>query len=327
MYEGQVVGGPYEFGENPPVELMGWAGPAWANWAWNQLATATYEDRQGVQRPHFVTLQDLLASVPQGVESLPFIWEFEKQLNSGRCLPTLKQLIGDCVSFGATQAAWRQQVFLRAWLGYEINVRQPYPPWIYGTSRVQIGGGQLGNSDGSLGSWAVAAMQKYGVLWADDQGVPPYSGSVAKQWGKRPGPPQELFPLASDNLLVRVAPVTNVNDLRTMLKAKHPCTVASNRGFKMQPINRGGYHVFVPSGNWAHQMCWLDWCDENGGMAYRLNSWGEDAHGQPLNGEPAGGAWNLATDIEQEFKTQRDMEVFALQMIVGDPGKSDWSVG
>jgi hypothetical protein len=33
--------------------------------------------------------------------------------------------------------------------------------------------------------------------------------------------------------------------------------------------------------------------DESGDL-YGLNSWGPDAHGQPLNGEPAGGGWMRA---------------------------------
>lgn len=59
-------------------------------------------------------------------------------------------------------------------------------------------------------------------------------------------------------------------------------TVASNRGYKMQPVKDRGRWWMVPSGTWMHQMCYLAIDDDPsrpGG--YQLNSWSKTAHLPP----------------------------------------------
>ena len=107
------------------------------------------------------------------------IWELCKKVLGHDLLPG-KQETGDCVSWGIKQAGERRQVIEIA-AGQEERFRPWFAPWIYAVSRNQIGGGLSG--DGSLGIWGAKAIAKYGVLFADDEGVPPYSGRIADSWG------------------------------------------------------------------------------------------------------------------------------------------------
>jgi hypothetical protein len=246
----------------------------------------------------------------------PFVWDFAKKINNGEHLPTYYQQVGDCVSMGAAHAG----NYLSAYQIYRERLQQElklwYPPYIYGTSRVQVGGGRI-RGDGSTGAWAAVAMKKYGVLFSDDPDVPAYSGSIARDWG-RAGPPDRYLQLASSRIVHTAARLTSVDQLREALLNYHIVTIASGRGFNMDPVEYRGFHVFKPSGSWAHQMTFIGWRDEPFAGAYRLNSWGAKAHGEPMNGEPPGGAWNLASDIEQEL-SRYDVELYALSVFDGFP--------
>jgi len=250
------------------------------------------------------------------------VWELAKKV-LGQEYVAGRQEIGDCVSWGMKQAGEIRSIIEIA-AGQEERFRKWFAPWIYATSRNQIGGGLSG--DGSLGSWAAAAVAKYGILFEDDPDVPPYSGSIARRWGSRSNVGRrpeyaKFFDLAADNPCVCVE-ITSVDEAVKMIRDyRRPLTIASLRGFRMEPRNYKGYHVFVPSGSWAHQMCFVEYNPDLPAL-YRLNSWGPEAHGRPFNGEIAGGAWNLLDDIEAEFK-RMDVECFALVEFEGEPSGPD----
>ncbi|MGB9619155.1 MAG: hypothetical protein ACPL7K_01930, partial [Armatimonadota bacterium] len=236
-----------------------------------------------------------------------------------------RQEIGDCVSWGMKQAGKRRSVIEIA-SGQEERFREWFAPWIYATSRNQIGGGKI-VGDGSLGVWAAEAVAKYGVLFVDDPQVPPYSGGLARLWGSSRNAGsnpvyKDFFPVAAKRPCFSVEVKTVDEAVRMIRDFRRPLTIASMRGFQMQPRNYKGYHVFTPSGTWAHQMCFIEYNAELPAL-YRLNSWGPDAHGTPLRGETPGGAWNLLDDIEREFKTM-DVECYALVEFEGDPSGPDW---
>lgn len=313
MSNGDTIGGPFAFGDHPPrgdngSELFGWLGP--------DVAEPEFERLAGQFIP-FGLVGDVLTAPG------PPIWDFAKRVNGGRHIECYKQEIGDCVGNGAAGAVDYMEAYEIGWKGEEEEYHRAYAPFIYGTSRVQIGGGRI-PGDGSTGAWAAAAMVKYGILFSDDAGVPPYSGSVSKKWGDPPGPPSEFMRLAKDNLVKSAARLRSIDEVRQALSNYYPVTIASSRGFAMKPVVKDGYHVFKPQGTWMHQMCLLGWMDEPFAAAYRMNSWGENPHGKPLNGEPPGGAWNLASDLEQEIKT-RDVELYALSLFNGFPGGANWA--
>lgn len=214
------------------------------------------------------------------------LWDYSRKV-LGKDTPNYAQQVGDCVSFGMKNACNYVQ-FLPILGGEFHEYHETFPPYFYGISRVQIGGTRLGLMDGSLGVWAAKGVMQYGVLRADEQGVPQYSGSLARSWGRGSGPPTSFIDLGKKHLVKSTALVTTVEQAMEAIKNGYPVTIASNWGFKMAASSDG---YFAPQGSWGHQMC-LTACSsgEDGKDAYfgMLNSWGEDAHGQIIdfhNGE------------------------------------------
>lgn len=299
------IKGPFEFDEEPPKHLMGWR-PDLAPVALKACQPHfSHYDCEDNQRPP--------APTP--------IWELTKRINNGRHLPTFRQETGDCVGAGLAQAGARLQVAEIATLYQEELLKLWNTAFIYGISRVQIGGGRI-PGPGSTGAWGAAAVKQYGVLFDSDVGVPPYSGHLSDRWGDRPGPPEEFQAIAADNLVRTIAPLVSIEDLRDALCNYHPITVASMQGFRMKPIERDGFHVFVPEGTWTHQMALIAWMDEPFPAAYRLNSWGPNAHGTPLNEEPPGGAWCTADVLEHELSNPQH-EFFTYSKFDGFPSAAD----
>lgn len=183
------------------------------------------------------------------------------------------QLIGDCVSWGMKHAV----EYLAC---CDILMRKDaeefhhiFAPYIYGVSRVQIGGGRL-SGDGSLGSWAAAGVMKYGVIFANKNETPVYSKEVAKKWGAN-GPPSSYLAIGKNYLVQSAAKVKSWDQLIAGLANGYSCTVASNQGFTMKP-DKDGFHQ--ADGQWMHQMCIYDYCLDPDPHVLIANSWG-DVHG------------------------------------------------
>ena len=287
-----------------PFELMGWLGP--------EVAEPEFERLQD----EFIPFEIIGADGPTPAREQPFVWDFAKRINGGQHLPTYHQQVGDCVSMGAAQSGNYLTTYEMYRERKQEEMKLWYPPFIYGTSRVQVGGSRI-HGDGSTGAWAAVAMSKYGILFTDDEGVPAYSGDVAREWG-RSGPPQQFLTKASTRIVHSAARLNSVAEIREALLNYHMVTIASGRGFQMQPVDYRGFKVFKPSGGWGHQMALIGWRDTPFAGAYRLNSWGSGAHGAPAHDEPPGGAWNLADDLEHELK-QYKVELYALSIFDGFP--------
>jgi hypothetical protein len=186
------------------------------------------------------------------------------------------QQVGDCVSFGMKNAIEYLQCCEILINGEREKFHNIFPPYLYGTGRVQIGGGRI-NGDGSLGSWMAAAVIKYGAIASKDPNVPGYSGNVARKWGAPPGPPTEFLNIGKLHLIKSAAQVTSWDQLVAAICNGYPCTVASDQGFNME-ASSDGFHA--ARGSWAHQMCIIGIDNEHPDpYAIILNSWG-DAHGR-----------------------------------------------
>ena len=189
------------------------------------------------------------------------------------------QEIGDCVSFGAKNAGEYvtcTQILLQ---GLREKFRSIFPPYYYGTGRTYEGRGQIPDrSDGSMGSWMAAAVQKYGTLFSDEPNVPNYSGSIAKSWGNRNSRDDlDLWLPKAKNFLIKSASlISSWDDLVAAIKNGYPCTTASDIGYNME-VSRDGFHRQTTS--WSHQMCFIG-VDDNDKDPYAiiLNNWG-DVHG------------------------------------------------
>jgi hypothetical protein len=123
------------------------------------------------------------------------------------------------------------------------------------------------------------AVVKYGVLAADENGVPKYSGDVAKQFGNRGGKAylDKYLPIAKEHPVKSAALVSSWDALVDAICNGYPCTVASMQGFEME-ASSDGFHR--PRGEWAHQMSFIGVDDDyRDPYAIILNNWG-DAHGR-----------------------------------------------
>lgn len=182
--------------------------------------------------------------------------------------------VHNCVSFGMKNAVDYVQCLPIA-NGTRSEYHDTFPPYYYGISRVQIGGGGgFFSGDGSVGAWAAAGVVKYGVLRRDFEGVPAYSGSVAKSWG-RSGPPQQFIAEGSKHLIKSAAQVKSADEAAAAIKNGYPVTIASNFGFTMSAGSDGFYRH---STRWDHQMCLTAVDTGEGGFPKwfgLLNSWAD----------------------------------------------------
>ncbi len=288
---------------------FGWAGPEAARRAW---------DAFGANFPTFRIVGDAESS--QGKRAC--LWDAMQKV-TGSFLPNLRQEIGDCVSWGARNAVDHTAACEIA-AGEREQFHPSFPPYFYGISRVQIGGGRLGNSDGSLGIWAAEGVRRFGVLASDTESCPNYSGNVAQKWGSQ-GPPKNFIEIATPHVIKTTARIRNYADLRDALINGYACTVASMRGYAMQLKDTDGKSWFVGSDTWPHQMAFLG-VDDNPKQpaVYRMNSWGPTAHGPQLDGPPGGG-WCHAENVDRELRDD-GVECFAFSGFEGFPArKIDWT--
>lgn len=256
----------------------------------------------------------------------PFTWDMERKLYAtGRLpfelIPTHTQDTGNCVAAGLAGTGMKLQVLEIALGGEEEKFRMWDVPWIYAISRNQIGGGMVGA--GSTGVWGARAVNEYGVLFAEDAGVPPYAGR-SDDWGRRSNVRnpvyQPYFDVAADNK-VEIVRATSVDEMADLMDAGYMLTIASFQGFRVETYK--GLHTYRPSGSWAHQMHITDMRRDPELMFYRMNQWGPD-HTKPLNGETPGGAWNLASDLDKELQ-DGNVEVYGYCTFAGEPGEPDYN--
>ena len=245
------------------------------------------------------------------------LWNAVRKANGGVDLANIRQQIGDCVSWGWSRAISYLDAVRLARNGGEF--RRAYPPYIYGISRVQIGGGRL-SGDGSLGAWAAAGVQRYGVVAEGTEGVPAYSGSVAREWGRN-GPPTELIRRAKHSLVGSAALVKTAGEMRDAICNGYTVPICSGFGTKTIVV-RDGRRVAKWDDSWAHCMVLTAYdggtSAPNGPYFYCENSWGPGAHPEPLNGEPRGGFWIHWDDV-QRIAGQGDS--YAVSQFAGFPAR------
>lgn len=236
----------------------------------------------------------------------------------GRHIPNYAQETGDCVSFGAKNAISYVLVTQMKTGPPGIEYHENFPPYIYGISRVQIGGGRLGGGAGSVGAWAAKGVMEYGVLRSDEAGVA-YSGRLADQWGRGKGPPKEVIEKAKQFLVKTTSPIRSAAEARDALCNGYPVTIASDWGStNMREVD--GRIVAKRNTNWPHQMCLIAYDGATGSEPYFyvINSWGENAHPKPLQGEPPGGFWIRSSDVDY---ITRQGDSFAFSNFDGFPAR------
>lgn len=175
--------------------------------------------------------------------------------------PVVRQGIGDCVSFGygkAIMVTAACDISIRKeaeqWMKREISTE-----WIYGTSRVLVGKGRLGNSDGSVGSWAAKAVREHGTLLRKEYragrktyDLSQYDPSRAKDWGFRGLPANHLEPTADEHpVSAKPSMVASAKEASDALFNGYAISVCSDQGFDDER-DRDGFAK--ARGTWYHCM-------------------------------------------------------------------------
>lgn len=245
-------------------------------------------------------------------------------------VPLRVQDIGDCVSMSyalcADVLACVEIVLKKEKEEYkEEAATEP----IYGGSRVEIGGGQLGNDDGSVGAWAAKWVQEYGILSrriyknGKEYDLRKYSGDRAKEWGYQ-GVPDILEPIARKHPVRTYSLVTTYEGARDSIANGYPIPVCSNQGFEGK---RGGETIrdadgfAAPRGSWGHAMSFIGMDDEfkRPGLLC-CNSWPVSWISGPKRHEQPEGSFWVDADVADRMLRQNDS--FALSGFEGYPAQT-----
>jgi len=210
------------------------------------------------------------------------LWQMYRRVTG--CDPdTSPQPTGDCVAASARDTL----EFLQACEiddGERETYRDLFAPYHYATGRVLIGKNRLRGGAGSIGGWQAAAIEQYGCLEMS-QNVPAYNKRNVDAWGDDRAAEGQSFrdyiEHASARVVKATARVTTLSEVFDAIANKYPCTIASNRGYKMRP-DRDGYHR--PAGRWSHQMSIVGYSIAHDWVAIK-NQWGAGAHGTLIDNE------------------------------------------
>lgn len=278
---------------NPPSPvLMGWAGQEVAAQALRELRPQVF-----AYSPH-----EWQAIAAKRV----ILWPQWRATNKGQDPPNFPQPVGDCVSrgwsHGLEAALATRAVLTGQWPDEFVRV---YPPYIYGISRAQIGGGGIGG-DGSVGAWAAKGVEKYGVLaWTSD--CPKYEANNIRAWG-RSGPPSWAIERAR-KYPAEVRFVTDFESACVAISQGWAVPVCSNVGYG-KIVEANGRIEGRESGSWAHCMVFLGFDSRPGFEAlYCYNSWGPNAHARAeryatLDAAPPGGFWVPMASVNRMLRQQ-----------------------
>lgn len=215
------------------------------------------------------------------------LWRAEERL-FGSIQPSWNQgRVGTCVSFGWGRGCDDIIVTMAAeglidWPGFHVATEP-----IYAGSRVEVGRGVLGSSDGSNGSWAAEWVLRWGNLlrtkYLDRYDLSVYSEQRSREWGVR-GCPDDLEPIAKVYPCASVVMVKTFEQAWKLLGNRHPIPVCSNVGFQ-SPLTEG---FCEPSGTWGHCMLGRGRVIARRGRSRELtkavpiqNSWGDYMKGDP----------------------------------------------
>lgn len=252
----------------------------------------------GMPRPTFGSAAPLLKG--SGDDATVLLYKAFKEVNGGKYIPYVAQGTGDCVSMGTAHGIDLLSA-VEITIGKEPEeFKQTATEVVYAMSRVDIGGGQLGRSAGSVGAWAAKAVSTLGTVSRDVVG--PYSAQRADDWGYR-GVPAEIKAKAKDYKVRTVSLVSSWEEAADSIANGYPIPVCSNRGFT---LTRDAQGFCRPSGRWDH--CMLI-CGIRGGSrpgACIMQSWGMDSPSGPLDlDQPPNSFWADA-EVVAAMLAQRD---------------------
>lgn len=291
---------------------------------WVPPEERTYEVAK--RHDELLTVASVFSSVAapltdSGAGKVVLLWKaWEKA--TGRKFVPLEQVIGECVSFAFARSVDIVSAVEIALKGEaEKYLADCATEWIYGASRVIQGGGRLRNSDGSLGSWAQAAVKENGTLIRKDYGngvdLTRHSGERAKDWGFR-GLPFEMEVVADQHPIQDTALVKSYEEARDSIANGYPVAVCSGVGFTMQRDSEG---FCKRKGSWAHSMAFIGVDDSHNrpGLLCQ-NSWGDYVQGGKRHDQPDGSFW---VDADTADAMLKQADSYALSNFKGYPKQVD----
>lgn len=232
----------------------------------------------------------------------------------GKHLDNIPQQIGDCVSWAYSHAC-EYLICVEMKTGPPGNeFHRLFPPYIYGTSRHQIGKDKV-RGDGSCMAWAVQAGNQYGILRSDAEGVPPYSGEIAREWGKQ-GPPKDLIEATKMYSVGSSSQVKSAIEVRDAICNGYPVPFGAGGIGWDRVVVKYNRLVGIRSGSWSHAQCVIAYDGSGQEPLYCiLNSWGPRAGGKsPVDGSPPGSYWINQRDMDYVAKQG---DAFAISNFVG----------
>lgn len=244
----------------------------------SKLTNKTYEIQLS-EMPRFY-----IANQTRGTDNaVASLFEAEKKL-TGDFIAFLLQKTGSCVGNGYWNAVMRTMANEIVRGDFE-RLLYLFMPYSYGRGRKHSG--INGRGEGSIGSGQAKAGVEDGNVEQTDE-LPKYSGqphaltwgsSVEMEWSDGGRIASKWIDLGRKHKIKTAAPITSFSQACDAIANGYGITVASMRGFQMQPTKDRGRWWGRPSGQWAHQMAFLA-CDASGPRPglYDLNSWGADAH-------------------------------------------------
>lgn len=192
---------------------------------------------------------------------------------TGTPFPVLNQgQVGSCCSFGASMAVMFCQA-AETVMGDEETPLVPCMEYIYGISRVQVGGNRLGRGDGSLGAWVAKAVRDYGILSQAVHGqydCTKYDQARCRAWGNS-GPPRELIEIAKAHKVGAITQLRTFDDCVQALAQGFGVNLCSGQGFSSV---RDGQGFAAPRGRWSHSMAAIGYRLGARPGLFICNSWG-----------------------------------------------------
>lgn len=290
-----------------------------AHFGWSPEAEAAHADVAAAMPAFQITDPDGNAIVQANERANVRLWHATLKVH-GKHRPNFAQQDNDCTAFGALNAILCLQDVAIA-DGAPLEFRPIAPHYIYGRSKNPEGRPPY-RGEGCSGAYTALCVME-GVLPADADGVPAYSGAISRKWG-RDGVPRKFVTEARKFPVRQTSPCHSSAEIRDAVVNGYPVTIASNVGFG--PINsprtvvRDGRRVGVMTRDeWPHQMVIIGF-DGSAGRPYWyvLNSWGDHAHGKPLGDEPPGGFW-IDEEACEAIAAQR--ACFAYSNFAGFPAR------
>lgn len=200
-------------------------------------------------------------------------YEISKKVLGKYLPPQDQKSAGTCVSFGtacAIHMTWLYNIAKNNGSADEFKMLST--EYIYGISRVEVGGKRIGcRSDGSVGGWAVEGCKKYGTLFRekyDKFNLESYSMELSRDWGCT-GVPDMLEPIGQRHKITGFTKILNSKDAKKAIANGCFLTICSNVGFNKTRDSNG---VATPGPRWAHCMASVSYKDD---LFAIQNSWGQ----------------------------------------------------